>query len=1366
MNTIYSFLLYLVRDRISLGKIASLMLLLSFFLQMYVPYAQASHVANNALTPSNFSINDVADLSVVIQVPTSTSGGQRTLYDGSTRFVTGSDGSIPVAGTLTKIRYRTNTDEVRFTFSGNLPSQDNKVLYLSKDPHTVHAVGLDNANEAGNNLWVDLTNHRSARTLMEEVIGNSPPSRLFLAIGPILDTTAPTLSGASSIGTTNDSTPDFSFTSNEDGTLSVSGSCSTSTSVSVSANTQKTITLNTLSDGVYSDCAVVVTDSADNASSALPIPAFTIDTTKPVITITGNASVSITSGDAYTDLGATVVDPGNSAYTGTVTTRIRGPLGHTSFDNTIVGDWVYTYSAPADSAGNTPISVTRTVTVVALPVSYSLSDFPSIDDEIIRMLVRFTSSGGNDVFIYNSTTNPVTGELLGSSDSRISSYGVISKIRYRKDRRSLILNRSGSENLNTWATSGDGQGKNLYIASTPTDIKTLPLSDAAKGGGFLTFNLSADDPIEQFLRSVVESTTEQDLFFSIGDPLVLVTDTTAPTLSNPSSIGTTNDNTPDLSFTSDEAGDITLSGGCSSSTTTATVGVNTITFNTLIDGTYSCTITVTDVNNNASEALTIPQFIVNTVVLTALDDSLTIEKNIVTEIDVLGNDLGFDGGTLSIATQPSNGVALLSSGNTKITYTPTTDYVGTDSFTYSITIGTTVVTATVSITLVPGSYREDVSVKWPIRTYIINTNLNSWINLDLTQTYGASDGSLPIADRLQDPDDADAAPSFGRCADLVNNPSEAERHQVFYYHLSDSDDASFDIELGADGDRTTAPTVADKARIGKIEGRGCSPLFGLVLFSQDDALGGYPSSGSCFGLTGKNRQPRVVKDGSDYELRGCVYVPFFDEYILLGKNDATADSDWDDWDDWKGVTVDIVDDVLGAGLALQLKGCGYSNNGGVAGGLESGLWAFSNEINSGDTICLNEKASLVTTIDNWLKKYCTNSSCDGGNTDDYGEKTTGVAEITPESPVAALTAVSDPTTRIGRRVEFRIRCPVGHRLSTFKLVVGEDGAGKEINIDLSEIISGDTIGSTRNEYIHRRVVVQSIRTTRATCVDPREFFTQDKTQEGGTTSVSGSVNINNFVATPSVLVEGGFVSFVGTIENTGPPLANDPAHCKITQKKVGDTTEHELTNDDGDVWFSIAGLAPHKLADISITDVVVQDVFYELECEYCTSDGIHNTDVSIASDCQETENSPFNNAISAGPWTTSVRVLPSALFERNIDDKSCIPEATRSGNTITISPDDSNCLELIETLRVYAIDSETDGLDVDSSIHKEFGKSFSDATSITDRDQKYPETTDTPSSPQVRVSDVEDKVLILEYYFTNGDRSRKIIFPSNGKPLD
>ena len=70
---------------------------------------------------------------------------------------------------------------------------------------------------------------------------------------------------------------------------------------------------------------------------------------------------------------------------------------------------------------------------------------------------------------------------------------------------------------------------------------------------------------------------------------------TAPIIAEVTAVATpTNDSTPDYTFSSTEAGTITYGGTCSSSTTIAVAGNNTITLNALASGTYeNCTISVT-----------------------------------------------------------------------------------------------------------------------------------------------------------------------------------------------------------------------------------------------------------------------------------------------------------------------------------------------------------------------------------------------------------------------------------------------------------------------------------------------------------------------------------------------------------------------------------------------------------------------------------------------------------------------------------------------------------------------------------------------------------------------------------------------------
>ena len=130
--------------------------------------------------------------------------------------------------------------------------------------------------------------------------------------------------------------------------------------------------------------------------------------------------------------------------------------------------------------------------------------------------------------------------------------------------------------------------------------------DASDTDGLVTFAIDASSG--QTLESAVQ-VTQADITNSSS----VTIDTTAPILTNVTAITTpTNDTTPSYIFNSTETG--TISSTLSFTTTTsAVVGSNTITFDTLAEGTYSgYTITITDTPGNVSDTLTIPDFVIDT----------------------------------------------------------------------------------------------------------------------------------------------------------------------------------------------------------------------------------------------------------------------------------------------------------------------------------------------------------------------------------------------------------------------------------------------------------------------------------------------------------------------------------------------------------------------------------------------------------------------------------------------------------------------------------------------------------------------------------------------------------------------------------
>ena len=156
---------------------------------------------------------------------------------------------------------------------------------------------------------------------------------------------APTLAVETQVpGWTNNTTPDFTFTSDQAGTITYGGDCSSSTTAAVNGSNTVTLALSagfpikkSYSDlvdvtiyTIYSDCTVTVTNSANEASSTLFVPSFNVDTLAPVAEVNYPfQNMTIAVGDVYTSPGiSTFNEIGASFMTvveeGTVDTANQG----------------------------------------------------------------------------------------------------------------------------------------------------------------------------------------------------------------------------------------------------------------------------------------------------------------------------------------------------------------------------------------------------------------------------------------------------------------------------------------------------------------------------------------------------------------------------------------------------------------------------------------------------------------------------------------------------------------------------------------------------------------------------------------------------------------------------------------------------------------------------------------------------------------------------------------------------------------------------------------------------------------------------------------------------------------------------------
>lgn len=166
-----------------------------------------------------------------------------------------------------------------------------------------------------------------------------------------------------------------------------------------------------------------------------------------------------------------------------------------------------------------------------------------------------------------------------------------------------------SEAINPAAlTGGDitlsGTGTATVGTPTTSDNITWTVPVTATANGTIIASLAA---------SVVTDVNGNPNLSSTSTDNTITYDTTAPTINQVTPVITpTGDMTPDYTFSSTEIGSIVYGGSCSSMTSVALVGNNTITFNTLPSGTYTnCTITVTDTAGNMSNTITVSPFTVD-----------------------------------------------------------------------------------------------------------------------------------------------------------------------------------------------------------------------------------------------------------------------------------------------------------------------------------------------------------------------------------------------------------------------------------------------------------------------------------------------------------------------------------------------------------------------------------------------------------------------------------------------------------------------------------------------------------------------------------------------------------------------------------
>ena len=155
-----------------------------------------------------------------------------------------------------------------------------------------------------------------------------------------------------------------------------------------------------------------VSDAAGNAATEVTRVVNVTDTTAPVITLVGDAQITVEVGTTYTDLGATASDN----YDGDISADVV--IGGDSVDTSTVGQYTVTYNV-SDTAGNAATEVTRTVNVndTTAPVITLVGDAEitvEVGTTYTDLGATASDNSDGDITADINVTNPVDTSVIGS----------------------------------------------------------------------------------------------------------------------------------------------------------------------------------------------------------------------------------------------------------------------------------------------------------------------------------------------------------------------------------------------------------------------------------------------------------------------------------------------------------------------------------------------------------------------------------------------------------------------------------------------------------------------------------------------------------------------------------------------------------------------------------------------------------------------------------------------------------------------------------------------------------------------------------------------------------------------------------------
>ncbi|WLQ13953.1 tandem-95 repeat protein [Hahella aquimaris] len=451
---------------------------------------------------------------------------------------------------------------------------------------------------------------------------------------------------------------DYSYTiSSSGGGTNVTGSGTLAT-----ATDQITgIDVSGLSDGALT-LSVVLTDTAGNAATAVS-DTTTLDTTAPQLSSSSPADGS-TSARYDTDLTLT--------FNESVAAGSSGDLSIAVYD---ADDDSLVESNDSDSG---QVSISGAVVTVSLVANLDGAHdyYVQIGADAMEDAAGNSYAGISDKTTLNFTTTNLQPTAANDSDSTNEDNSVAISVLDNDSDEDGSLNAAS-----VMVASGPSNGS--ASVNTGTGVITYTPDDNFNGSDSFTYTVEDNNSLASSAATVTITVN------AVNDAPVAVADLASTLEDTPVSIDVADNDTDVDTGDAVDASTITIVTGPSDGSAVVNSGQVDYTPDANFNGTDTFTYTIEDSNGAMSAAGTVTVNVtsVNDLPAAAADTSTVDEDNSV-DIDVLDNDSDVDGvvdaTTVTVQTAPTHGSTSVNSTTGVITYTPTADFNGSDTFTYTV----------------------------------------------------------------------------------------------------------------------------------------------------------------------------------------------------------------------------------------------------------------------------------------------------------------------------------------------------------------------------------------------------------------------------------------------------------------------------------------------------------------------------------------------------------------------------------------------------------------------------------------------------------------------------------------------------------